>query len=137
MPHHINTKEGAPHGFSCCATESMRRALLKICCANPEGHFRGGSEAAIKYRTQSELLLYSYMNGIYSSRQIAAATHERIDLGVLTGDQHPFHTVVSEFRLRHLDALPGLSIQLLKLCDRAGLVKPEHVSLDGSKINAV
>ena len=74
-------------------------------------------------RMMLALLLYSYMNGIYSSRQIAAATHSRIDFRVLTGDQHPFHTVVNEFRLRHLDALPALFVQVLKLCDRAGLVK--------------
>jgi chromosome segregation ATPase len=38
--------------------------------------------------------------------------------------------------LRHLEALPELFVQVLKLCDRAGLVKLEHVSLDGSKVNA-
>jgi len=55
------------------------------------------------------LLLYSYMNGIYSSRQMSSATRERIDVRVVTGDQHPFHTVISEFRIRHLDALPGFA----------------------------
>jgi len=87
-------------------------------------------------RMMLALLFYSYMNGIYSSRAIAAATHNRIDFRVLTGDQHPFHTVINEFRLRHLEALPELFVQVLRLCDRAGLVKLEHVSLDGSKINA-
>ncbi len=74
-------------------------------------------------RMMLALLLYSYMNGIYSSRQIAAATYERIDFRALTGDQHPFHTVVNEFRLRNLDALPQLFVQVLSLCDRAGLLK--------------
>lgn len=55
---------------------------------------------------------------------------------MLTGDQHPFHTVVNEFRLRHLGALPQLFVQVLTLCDRAGLLKLEHVSLDGSKTKA-
>jgi transposase len=82
------------------------------------------------------LLLYSYMNGIDSSRQIFAATYERIDFRVLTGDRHPFHTVINEFRLRHLGALPQLFVQVLRLCDRAGLLKLEHVSLDGSKVHA-
>jgi len=36
----------------------------------------------------------------------------------------------------HLDALPQLFVEVLQLCDRAGLLKLEHVSLDGSKINA-
>jgi len=60
-------------------------------------------------RMMLALLLYSHMNGIYSSRQMSSATRERIDFRVLTGDQHPFHTVISEFRLRHLDALPGFA----------------------------
>jgi len=34
-------------------------------------------------RMMLALLLYSYMNGIYSSRQIAAATYERVDFRVL------------------------------------------------------
>ena len=71
------------------------------------------------------LLFYSYMNGVYSSREIAAATRERVDFRVLTGDQHPHHTVVNEFRLRHLDALPELFVQVLKVCDRAGLTLTE------------
>jgi transposase len=87
-------------------------------------------------RMMLALLLYSYINGIYSSRQIFAATYERIDFRVLTGDQHPFHTVINEFWLCHLDALPQLFVQVLQLCDRAGLLKLEHVSLDGSKVNA-
>ena len=62
-------------------------------------------------RMMPALLLYSYINGIYSSRQIAAATYERINFRALTGDQHPFHTVVNEFRLRHLDALPQLFVK--------------------------
>jgi len=87
-------------------------------------------------RMMLALLFYSYSSGIYSSREIAAATRERVDFRVLTGDQHPHHTVVNEFRLRHLDALPELFVQVLKVCDRAGLIKLEHVSLDGSKVKA-
>ena len=76
-------------------------------------------------RMMLALLLYSYINGIYSSRQIAASTYERIDFRALTGDQHPFHTVVNEFRLRHLDALPQLFVQVLALCDQGpGRVDP-------------
>jgi hypothetical protein len=43
-------------------------------------------------RMMLALPLYSFMNGICSSRQIAAATYERTDFRVLSGNQHPFHT---------------------------------------------
>jgi transposase len=82
------------------------------------------------------LLMYLYCSGIYSSRKIAAATYDIIPFRVLTGDQHPHFTIIKEFRLRHLDAFVDLFVQVLDLCGRAGLLSLEHVSLDGSKVEA-
>jgi transposase len=55
---------------------------------------------------------------------------------VLTGDQHPHFTVINEFRLLHMDSFVDLFVQVFKLCGKAGLLDLEHVSLDGSKVNA-
>jgi transposase len=41
---------------------------------------------------------------------------------VLTGNQQPDHSRISDFRLVHLDALAGLFVQVLRLCQKAGLV---------------
>ena len=82
------------------------------------------------------LLLYGYSRGVYSSRQLARACEERVDFMAVTGMSRPnFHTV-SAFRRRHLAALGGLFVQVLKLCREAGLVKLGHVALDGTKIKA-
>ena len=51
------------------------------------------------------------------------------------GDTPDFRTV-AEFRKRHLKALAGLFVQVLKLAEKAGLVKLGHVALDGTKIKA-
>ena len=48
----------------------------------------------------------------------------------------PDFRTISEFRKRHLKALGGLFVQVLKLCEKAGLVKLGHVALDGTKIKA-
>ena len=82
------------------------------------------------------LLLYGYCNGVYSSRRIAKAARERVDFMSLVGLDPPDFRTVSEFRKRHLKALAGLFAQVLKLCERAGLVKLGHVALDGTKIKA-
>lgn len=82
------------------------------------------------------LLLYSYCSGIYSSRRIARACEERIDVMAVTAMQKPDFRTISEFRRRHLKALSGLFVQVLELCRRAGLVKLGHVALDGTKIKA-
>ncbi len=82
------------------------------------------------------LLLYSYCSGVYSSRRIAKACRERTDFLMIVALDPPDFRTVSEFRRRHLAALSGLFIQVLRLCETAGLVKLGHVALDGTKIQA-
>ena len=82
------------------------------------------------------LLLYAYCRGIYSSRRIAQACRERVDfMSIIALDPPDFRTI-SNFRKRHLKAIAGLFVQVLKLCEKAGLVKLGHVALDGTKIKA-
>jgi transposase len=82
------------------------------------------------------LLLYGYSQGIYSSRRLARSCEERLDFMAVTGMNRPDFRTISEFRKRHLLALRGLFVQVLKLCQRAGLVSLGHVSLDGTKLKA-
>jgi transposase len=82
------------------------------------------------------LLLYAYSRGVYSSRQIARACEERLDVMAVTALQRPDFRTVSDFRKRHLVALGELFAQVLTLCRAAGLVKLGHVALDGSKLPA-
>ena len=55
---------------------------------------------------------------------------------VLTGNQQPVHSRISDFRRRHLAALSGLFVQVLRLCQKAGLLSLGHVALDGTKLRA-
>jgi transposase len=83
-----------------------------------------------------KLLLYGYCTGMPSSRKLERATYRDVAVRVLTGDQHPDHDSIAEFRKRHLEALAGLFVQVLQLCQQAGLVKLGHVALDGTKVKA-
>jgi len=82
------------------------------------------------------LLLYAYTQGVYASRRIARACEERLDVMAVTGMQRPDFRTISEFRRRHLEALRGLFVQVLRLCRQAGLVKLGHLALDGTKLAA-
>jgi hypothetical protein len=82
------------------------------------------------------LLLYAYCVGIVSSRKIERACYEDLAFRVLTGNQQPDHSRISEFRRRNLDALKGLFVQILRLCQKAGMVSLGHVALDGTKVQA-
>jgi transposase len=82
------------------------------------------------------LLLYAYSQGVYSSRKIEKGCFERLDFMAVTAMNKPDHTTISEFRRVHLKELEGLFVQILKLCQRAELVRLGHVSLDGTKMKA-
>jgi transposase len=82
------------------------------------------------------LLLYSYCRGIFSSRKIMQACQERISFKVIVSDDIPDFRTISDFRKLHLAQLKGLFVQVLRLCQEAGLVKLGHIALDGTKIKA-
>src|SRR5487761_2757439 len=96
----------------------------------------GRGQAAYAPEMMVRLLLYGYATGVYSSRKIQRRTYEDVAFRYLSGDQHPDHATIAEFRKRHLDALAGLFTQALLLCEKAGLVKLGHVAIDGTKIKA-
>ncbi len=87
-------------------------------------------------RMMVKALLYGYCVGVASSRRIAQRLHEDIAFRVLAANNTPDFRTISDFRKDNLDALSGLFIQVLALCQRAGLVKLGHVALDGTKVKA-
>ncbi len=83
-----------------------------------------------------KVLLYGYCTGVASSRRIAQRLHEDIAFRVLAANNTPDFRTVSDFRKEHLEALANLFLQVLELCQQAGLVKLGHVALDGTKVRA-
>jgi len=83
-----------------------------------------------------KVLLYAYCSGVASSRKIEKRLCEDIAFRVLAANNTPDFRTISDFRKDHLKALAGLFLQVLKLCQKAGLVKLGHVALDGTKIKA-
>jgi transposase len=82
------------------------------------------------------LLLYGYCTGVFSSRKLEQASYVDVAFRVLCANQQPHFTTINEFRRRHREALAQLFLQVLKLCQRAGLVKLGQVSVDGTKMQA-
>jgi transposase len=83
-----------------------------------------------------KVLLYGYCTGVASSRKIERHLCEDIAFRVLAANNTPDFRTISDFRKDHLKALAGLFLQVLRLCQKAGLVKPGHVALDGTKMKA-
>ena len=95
-----------------------------------------GGRPGFDPRMMVGLLLYAYCLGIVSSRKIEKATYESVPFRVVAANQHPDHDTIAEFRRRHLEALSRLFVQVLSLCQKAGLLKLGHVALDGTKMRA-
>ena len=87
-------------------------------------------------RMMVKVLLYGYCMGVASSRRIAQRLHEDIAFRVLAANNTPDFRTISDFRKDNVDALSGLFVQVLALCQQAGLVKLGHVALDGTKVKA-
>jgi len=83
-----------------------------------------------------KLLIYGYCVGKMSSRKLEQASYDDVGFRVLSGNQQPDHASIAEFRKRHLAELAKLFVQVLQLCQRAGLIKLGHVAIDGTKIKA-
>ncbi len=84
----------------------------------------------------TRLLLYGYATGKTSSRRIERATYDEVAFRYLSADQHPDHDTIAAFRQQHLAALSKLFVQVLRLCQQAGLVKLGTVVIDGTKVRA-
>ncbi|GAB3797643.1 hypothetical protein GCM10028798_09090 [Humibacter antri] len=87
-------------------------------------------------RMMLKLLLFAYATGVTSSREVERRCKRDIAFRWLSGNQAPDYRSLARFRRRHLDALPGLFLQVLRVCAQAGLVRLGRVALDGTKLHA-
>ena len=105
--------------------------------ARYERERRGGPQ--YHPRMMAKVLLYGYCApGVASSLRIAQSLHEAIAFRVLAAKStHRTSRSISDFRKdKALIQLSGLFVQVLALCQQAGLVKLGHVALDGTKVKA-
>jgi transposase len=84
----------------------------------------------------TKVLLYAYCVGVFSSRKIERRLVEDVAFRVLAAGNQPDFRTISEFRRRHLEALEGLFVQVLRLARQAGALQIGRVAIDGSKIKA-
>jgi transposase len=80
------------------------------------------------------LLLYGYARGVRSARAIERACVEDVAFKTIAMMECPDHATIARFVERHEIALAELFGQVLGLCAQAGLVRPEVVAIDGTKM---
>jgi transposase len=83
------------------------------------------------------LWIYAYSEGISSAREIERCLQWEPGMMWLSGMEGICHTILSDFRVDHKEALDGLFVQLLGLLENAGLISLEQVVHDGTKIRSL
>jgi hypothetical protein len=78
--------------------------------------------------------MYAYATKQRSSRAIEGHCRQDVAYRVISGNVVPDHATIARFVVRHEAALAELFGEVLKLCDRAGLVKPGLVAVDGTRL---
>ena len=95
-----------------------------------DGHGRAAYEPSVMVA----LVLYAFATRQRSSRAIERHCRQDVAYRVISGNLVPDHATIARFICRHERALANLFGDVLRLCDRAGLVRPGVVSIDGTRI---
>jgi transposase len=82
------------------------------------------------------LLVYSYSQGLRSSRRIEKKCQEEITFRIITANQMPDHSTIARFRKNHQKRIQELFVEVLRLCRESGLGDLQTVAVDGTKIEA-
>ena len=97
---------------------------------------RSGGKSQYHPRLMLALLIYSYANGIFSSRRIERATYRDIGVRFVAANLHPDHDTIAVFRRLNKAAFEAAFLQVLLLARESGLLRLGTVSIDGTKIDA-
>jgi transposase len=82
------------------------------------------------------LLIWSYSQGVRSSRRIERLCHENVAWRVIAGQDPPDHSTICRFRQAHEAAIVELLAQTLVVCDRLGMLPLGTLAVDSTRIEA-
>ncbi len=100
--------------------------------------YKGGGTSSYHPRMLLKVLIYGYLNNVYSSRRIEASVKENIYFMWLAGMQQPDHHTINRFRSERLrNILREVFAQVVLLLVDSGQVSLQEIYTDGSKIESV
>jgi transposase len=97
---------------------------------------RGSGSPQYPPRLMLALLIYSYANGIFSSRRIERATYRDLGVRFIAANTHPDHDTICKFRRENEQAIAETFLQVLLLARELKLLRVGTVSVDGTKLDA-
>lgn len=103
-----------------------------------KAYSRKGRKSAVSPRNLFKIIVYGYMNNLYTSRSLEKACRRDINfMWLLEGKKAPDHNTIARFRSqRVMAAAEGLFYQLVQLLKDRREISYENLFVDGTKIEA-
>lgn len=99
--------------------------------------YKGGGNSCFHPRMMLKVLIYAYLNNIYSSRKIERQLHEHIHYMWLSGGARPDFRTINYFRGKRLKTyFDDIFTQVVELLHSEGFVSLEVQYIDGTKIES-
>lgn len=115
----------------------VNEVLEKVDITELLRRYKPGGTSSYHPRMLLKVLVYAYINNIYSSRKIEEAVTQHIHFMWLAGMSTPDHNTIARFRSQRLQQTlqPIFTQVVLLLCDE-GLLSIKDLYTDGTKIEA-
>ena len=99
--------------------------------------YKGGGTSAYHPRMLLKILIYGYLNNLYSSRRIAQQLTENIHFMWLSGRQTPDFRTINDFRSKRLKGrINALFTSVVQLMAEEGFVSLTTQYIDGTKLES-
>lgn len=99
--------------------------------------YKGGGTSSYHPRMLLKLVIFGYLNNLYSSRKIARAVKENVHFIWLSGQNFPDYRTINNFRGKRLkDNIETIFTQVVLFLHEQGYVSLEEVFTDGTKIES-
>ena len=99
--------------------------------------YRGGGNSCFDPRMMLKVLIYSYLNNVYSSRKIERMLAENICFMWMSGMSRPDYRTINYFRGKRLKTgIDSVFTQVVELLHQEGLLTLDVQYIDGTKIES-
>lgn len=132
LPLDLNDLIAADH-----PVRTINAVLEKVDITSIISSYKAGGTSSYHPRMLLKVMVYAYVNNIYSSRKIEEALGQNIHFMWLAGLQRPDHNTINRFRGQRLQGtLKPIFNQVVMMLVQEGLLSLKDLYTDGTKIEA-
>lgn len=116
---------------------TLSKIIDEIDISEIEANYQSQGASSYNPRMLLKVIIYAYMNNVYSSRRIEALLEENIYYMWLSGMQKPEHNTINRFRSTRLSSgLKEVFSKLVILFHKSGILDIKEIYTDGTKLEA-